>query len=331
MLKLAILSFWHVHAKDYLQDAAEHPDTTVVALWDEIPERGQQEAEKHNLQAYQDLDELLSQPDIDGIIVTTPTNLHEQVMVAAAKAKKHIFTEKVVAATTSATTKIFDVAQANAIQLCVSLPRLYHGYTQAIKQIVAEGKIGQVTYARVRLAHDGSVATEKNPNGWLPAHFYNIEQAQGGALIDLGCHPVYLLQEFLGRPHTVQATFGYHTQRPVEDQAVVTLGYLDGRAGIAETGFVSARGPIQIELQGTEGWLRYGFGEERLELYQQETAQIVTVDLPQDGATPFELWVDQIAGQASGTHNLDHAYRLTEIMEAAYLSVQQNQTVLLDD
>ncbi len=331
MLNLALLSFWHVHAKDYLQDAALHPDTTVVAVWDEIPERGQREAEKRGLQAYQDLAELLSQPDIDGVIVTTPTNLHEEVMVAAAQAKKHIFTEKVVAATTAATKTILDTAQANDIKLCVSLPRLYHGYTQAIKEIIEQGKIGQVSYARVRLAHDGAVSTLKNPDGWLPTHFYSVEQAQGGALIDLGCHPVYLLQEFLGKPQTVQATFGYVTERAVEDQAVVTLGYANGILGVAETGFVSANIPIQIDIQGTSGWLRYGFGQEQLELYQQETAEVVTVNPPQDQPTPFELWVDQIQGKADGVENLAHAYALTEVMEAAYLSVGQDRTIPLDD
>lgn len=41
MIKVAILSYWHVHAQDYTNDTLNHPDTEVVAVWDEIPERGQ--------------------------------------------------------------------------------------------------------------------------------------------------------------------------------------------------------------------------------------------------------------------------------------------------
>ena len=329
MLQLALLSFWHVHAKDYLQDAAQHPDTKVVAVWDEIYERGQHEAEKRGLQVYQHLDDLLSRPDIDGVIVTTPTHMHEAVMVAAAKAKKHIFTEKVLAPAKTAALTILNAAQEHNIKLCVSLPRLYHGYTQAIKGLIDQGALGDVSYARVRLAHDGAVSTPQNPEGWLPAHFYKAEQACGGALIDLGCHPVYLLQEFLGRPQSVQATFGYFTQRAVEDQAVVTLGFADGVIGVAETGFVSGQAPIQIEVQGSSGRVYYGFGDEKLTIYQRETPQDVNIDLPKDLATPFELWVAQIREGADGSHNLAHATTLTEVMEAAYVSAQQNRTIAL--
>jgi 1,5-anhydro-D-fructose reductase (1,5-anhydro-D-mannitol-forming) len=40
MLQLAILSFWQVHAEDYAQEAEGHPETEIVAVWDEVPERG---------------------------------------------------------------------------------------------------------------------------------------------------------------------------------------------------------------------------------------------------------------------------------------------------
>ena len=99
MIRVAVLSFWHVHGKDYARDAGDHPETELVAIWDEVPERGRAEAAQRGVRFYDDLDELLAQPDIDGVIVTTPTRIHKAVMVAAARAGKHIFTEKVIAAT----------------------------------------------------------------------------------------------------------------------------------------------------------------------------------------------------------------------------------------
>src|SRR5690348_5705393 len=93
MIRVAVLSFWHVHGKDYARDAENHPEVELVAIWDDVPERGQAEAEQRGVRFYSDLNELLAQPDIDGVIVTTPTNIHRDVMVAAARAGKHIFTE----------------------------------------------------------------------------------------------------------------------------------------------------------------------------------------------------------------------------------------------
>jgi 1,5-anhydro-D-fructose reductase (1,5-anhydro-D-mannitol-forming) len=44
MIKVAMLSFWHVHAKDYAKQATDLPGTEIVAVWDEIAERGKAEA-----------------------------------------------------------------------------------------------------------------------------------------------------------------------------------------------------------------------------------------------------------------------------------------------
>lgn len=94
MIRVAMVSFWHVHANDYASQAEEHPDTEIVAVWDEIPERGRKEAEARGIPFYESLDELLKQDGIDAVIVDTPTNLHRDVMVKAAAAGKHIFTER---------------------------------------------------------------------------------------------------------------------------------------------------------------------------------------------------------------------------------------------
>src|SRR5689334_21733477 len=92
MIRIAMLSFWHVHGKDYARAAPEHPETEIVAVWDEVPERGRTEAEQRGVPFYAQLDELLAQPNIDGVIVDTPTSMHRDVIVAAARAGKHIFT-----------------------------------------------------------------------------------------------------------------------------------------------------------------------------------------------------------------------------------------------
>ena len=112
------------------------------------------------------------------------------------------------------------MADEAGVALVVSLPRLYHGYTRAISKQLDEGRLGEPTYCRIRLSHDGAIA------GWLPDRFYDPTAAVGGALSDLGCHPVYLTQLFLGaRPGHGERNYASFTSRQVEDQAVVTLGY----------------------------------------------------------------------------------------------------------
>ena len=113
----------------------------------------------------------------------------------------------------------------------ISLPRLYAGYTQAIREVLAGGAIGEPTYLRVRVSHDGALPSAANPQGWLPERFFDPRQSAGGVTIDFGAHPLYLLAHLLGMPEEVSAVYGRVTGRAVEDQSVVTMLYPNGARG----------------------------------------------------------------------------------------------------
>nr|WP_263623040.1 Gfo/Idh/MocA family oxidoreductase [Alkalihalobacillus algicola] len=320
-MNLGILSFWHVHAKDYAREAEEHPETTITAIWDEDEERGRKEAGKSGAEYIGSLDELLANDSIDGVVVTCPTNMHKEIMIKAAEAGKHIFTEKVLAATEKEALAIIDSVKREGVKLFVSLPRVYDGYTLAIQNIIDTGEIGEITQSRVRLAHDGATA------GWLPHHFYNKEACKGGALIDLGCHPVYLTRLFQGMPKSVSAQFGYVTEKPVEDQAVVTFHYSGGSYGIVETGFVNPHSPFTIELHGTKGSVLYGMPDDVILLNKGEGFERVTI--PTDQPSPFSQWVDHVQHNKDTDENIALALDLTVLMEASYRSEQEESEVTI--
>jgi predicted dehydrogenase len=326
-----MVSFWHVHAKDYAKQATNHPDTQIVAVWDEIPARGQAAAETWGGQFVGDLDALLARSDVDAVIVDTPTNRHRDVMVAAAQAGKHIFTEKVLAPTLRECNEILAAVERSAVKLTVSLPRLNAGYTQTIQEILAAGQLGTPTLARTRLSHNGALPTPDNSNGWLPAHFYDLEATAGGALIDLGCHPMYLTRLFLGLPESVSARYGYITGRAVEDNAVALLSYPNGALGVVEAGFVNRHSPFTIEIHGTEGSLLYGTPEARLLVRSAQDAQWIQADMPADRPSAFHQWVAHIQNGTTATDNIRLAVDLTKLMEAANRSVAENRPVRLDE
>lgn len=216
MIRVAMLSFWHVHGRDYAHAAEEHPETEIVAVWDENPERGQAEAGARNAPFFARLDDLLAQPNIDAVIVDSPTSMHHAVIIAAARAGKHIFTEKVIAATLREADEIVAAVRQADVAFVVSMRRLTDPATVAIRDLIAQGAVGEPTLVRVRDSHSGVLRTAGRPDGFLPAHFYSLQEAQGGALIDL-CHPVYLTRALLGRPEGVSAIFGHVTGRAVDD------------------------------------------------------------------------------------------------------------------
>lgn len=329
-IRIGKVSLWHVHAWDYIKQAQEHEDTVMAAVWDEDAERGQEAAERLNVPFYASLEEMLAQDNIDAVIVDAPTRLHEDVITAAAKAGKHIFTEKVIASTLKEVHTIISDVQDNGVKMTVSLPRLNDGYTLTIQDVLNQGLLGKVTYVRVRLSHNGAIAN------WLPEHFYHLEDCQGGALIDLGCHPMYLTNLFLGQEVTgVNANFGYVTGKEVEDNAVATLFTDSGAIGVVEAGFVNSHSPFAIEVHGTEGTLLYGTPEEKLLIrtnvgseQQKEWTEIPLLDRRESA---FSQWVSHIQNDTIASENLQTATQLTRLMEAANLSAKEGRKISLKD
>jgi len=315
-MRVAILGFWHVHAEDYAAEAQAHPDVEFVAAWDEDPTRGRAGAADFGVPFHVDLAELLARPDVDGVIVTTRTTAHCDVIIAAAEAGKHVFTEKVLALTPPEAREIVDAIQRRAVRLVVSLPRLSDGYTLAIRDILASGRLGAVTEVRCRLSHDGAIGRR-----WLPARFFEPEEAGGGALVDLGCHPLYLTRLFLGAmPESISAEFGRVTGHAVDDNAVAIMRGPNGAIGIAETGFVNPASPFSIEIHGTEGSLLYGTPEPRLLVSagsRGDNARWEDVPIPTSGPSPFDQWVRHVADGTDATENVALAMDLTTLVDAA--------------
>ena len=320
-INVAVLGFWHVHAAEYAAQAQQHPDTALVAAWDDDAARGQAGADAVGASFVADLDDLVARDDIDAVTITTATSAHHPLMLRAARAGKHIFTEKLLAPTVDEAEEIIAAADQAGIALVVSLPRLYHGYTRAIADQLGEERLGNLTYSRIRLSHDGAIA------GWLPDRFYDPQAAVGGALSDLGCHPVYLTQLFLGAlPATVSAAYASFTRRQVEDQAVVTLGYPDGAIGVVETGFLSSD-PFSIEIHGTSASIAYESTDRQFRMRNSGSDSWEALPVPADGEDAFGRWVTHIRDRTRADDNLTRAVELTRLVAAANSAAASGATV----
>lgn len=310
-LRIAALSAWHVHAEEYAREAQQHPGTELVAVWDEEPERGRALAESLGVEFAPDLEALLARQDLDGVTVTTATNVHREVIGKAIAAGKHVFTEKLLAPTVAEGEELIAAAREAGVRLTVSLPRLAHGYALALRRVLEEGRLGRLTYSRVRLAHNGSTAD------WLPARFYDPVAAIGGAFSDLAAHPVYLTQLILGTDVQVRsATYTDMTGRGVEDNAVVTVTGTDGAIGVIETGFVTPTSPFSIEVQGTKGSFQHGLGADGGTSVDTGEGP-VALDVPADAENPFAQWVEAIRTGEDTTENLERAQALTALVASA--------------
>ncbi|OOE12639.1 Gfo/Idh/MocA family protein [Fictibacillus arsenicus] len=329
-MNVALLSKWHVHAVDYAREANENESISIKMVWDENPDRGAEWASELNVHFEPNLDDVLSNPEIDGVIVTTATNRHKDIIIAAANHGKHIFTEKVLAFTVEECEEIYQVVEKNNVQLMVNLPRLTESFYLYAQEAVDKGLLGDITYIRCRVAHNGSVPSKENPKGWLPEHFYNKEECGGGALIDLGAHPIYLTNRLGGKVKAVTGKLNEFYQLGVDDNAVVMVEYESGAMGMIETGFLSFGSPQQLELYGTEGTLMIEGQNERIKSKHLGTDEWMTSEkLPEPIHSAMEQWVQAIQNGNKPSITKEDVLNLTAINEAAAISSQEGRRVLL--
>jgi predicted dehydrogenase len=179
------------------------------------------------------------------------------------------------------------------------------------------GMIGAPNYLRVRMAHDGALA------GWLPDYWYDVGKAGGGAMMDLGCHPMYIAAYLLGKPARIASVFTTtYAPPPADDHAVSAVEFEGGAIAVLETGFVSPYNANCFELLGTEGAIvQVDGGAVRVRSNKLFKGGWFTPDkLPGPLGAPIRIWLDGIISGAPVPFGTDSAIALTELLENAYIS-----------
>lgn len=321
MLQVALVGAWHVHFNQYAQEVSGREDCTVTALWDDDEARGRDAAQQYDCVFEPDYDKLLAREDVEAVVIASATNQHVELIGKAAEAGKHIFTEKVLCFTTGEAEELRNSVKENNIQFCISFPWRTRRELMYAKKVLDEGILGEVTYARVRNAHNGA------SKGWLPDHFFDEKACGGGAMMDLGTHPMYLLTYLLGKPNAVTSVFTYVTGREVEDNAVTIMEF-ENVIACAETGFVSSNDPFFMQLSGTLGTLYWGGAQDGVVVNTGE-GFIAADSWGEQMKKPIDQWVDGILYGGKIEFGIDDAVMLTKVMEAAYQSFREHNRVAL--
>ena len=141
MINVAMISGWHVHAKGYAREINENENARVCAVWDEDEARGKAWAEELGCTFYKRFDDVVKDPAIDAVAVVSPTNLHAKLLLKAAKAGKHIFTEKVLTLKNEDAEKVAKAVKENRIRFVISFPHKCSDALNYVKQLADTGKL----------------------------------------------------------------------------------------------------------------------------------------------------------------------------------------------
>ena len=326
MLKVGLVSGWHVHAEGYAQELFDSGKVSIAAVWDEEQKRGEETAAKYGVQFFSDYDAFLTNGDFSAIICGAPTTMHSDLLCKAASAGKNIFTEKLLAATTVDGEKICKVVKDNDVLFTTSLPLLASSQILYVKDLIDKGALGQITGARMRRSHGGV------SDNWLPEYWFDVDKTGGGAMMDLGAHPVYTLSFLLGTPKRVSGmmtnTFGTSS----DENAVALVEFGNGVIGMCETAFVTYGVPDILEVYGTEGSFFMRGGKTFISTKKEADKGEVEIDLktlPVSQESPLMQFVDACLNGTSAPDcfNAESALIMTKIIEATYKSEKSGMTI----
>jgi predicted dehydrogenase len=151
---------------------------------------------------YHHLEDMLAKSDIDVVLNLTPIPLHGATTIQILQAGKHVVTEKPLATTMEDADTIVDLANKKNLLVIVAPPNMIQPTRRLAKQLVEEGAIGQVCFARVRGSHGGPAS-----GNWPmdPTWFY---QEGSGPLFDMGVYGIHDITGILGPAKRVVAFSG---------------------------------------------------------------------------------------------------------------------------
>jgi predicted dehydrogenase len=206
------------------------------------------------------MEEAINRPEVEVVCISLPNNLHEEAVNLCCKHKKAVITTKPLAR---------NAEEAKRMLLAVEKAGIFNGYLEDLvytpkfikaQESVKNGALGRILWAKSRETHPGP------HSDW----FWDIEQAGGGCMLDLGCHCVEITRSYIGKDiKPIEVMCWADTQvKPIdaEDHAIGLIKYENGAIAQFEVSWTFRGGlDLRDEVMGTEGtiwinsFLRTGF------------------------------------------------------------------------
>jgi predicted dehydrogenase len=279
-----------------------------------------------------DLQEAIRHPETDVIVVGLPNHLHEEAIALCADAGKAVLCTKPLARNGEEAKRILDRVEQAGIFAGYLEDLCYTPKTLKALRSVRDGAIGDVTWVRSRETHPG-------PHS---AWFWDGRLTGGGAIVDLGCHCIEIIRNFVGkgnRPVEVLCwtdTFVHPIDD--EDNAIALIRFESGAIGQFEVSWTFRGGmDLRDEVAGTEGtiwldhFLRTGFemftsggsGGYVAEKAESETGWLFPVGDEVVELGYVDMFSDMFAALEAGSEPAEtfyDGYVVNAIMDACYRS-----------
>jgi Predicted dehydrogenases and related proteins len=286
-IQAAIIGAGAIHGC-HAEPIRQHPDARLLALVDTDIDKAQTLAQHYGCRYYRGYREMLADTDINVVHICTPHHTHQEMIVAALAAGKHVFCEKPIGINETELTQIqAALAQADT-QLAVCYQNRLNPTSQRIYQLIQQQTLGRMLSIKAHLTWS------RQREYYASSPWRGRWATEGGSLlINQAIHTLDLMQWFAGGVKRIKGLVEstlLEADIETEDTAMATMELANGARGLFyATNCYTTDSPLFLEIHFENGFLQL----ERNTLWQVSNEQrlaLVNDELPQGGAKRY--WGD---------------------------------------
>jgi predicted dehydrogenase len=339
-MNLAIVGCGNI-AGSYAKDIKNHPSMKLVGFQDVDASRAQAFASEHGGKAYETLEHLLADPNVEVVVNLTIFQAHYEVIKKSLLAGKHVYSEKPLALVYAEAKELVELAKSKNLYLGGAPITFLGEAQQSAMKYIQDGKLGQVRVVYAEVNHGRIESWHPNP-----APFYAV-----GPNLDVGVYPLALVTALFGPAKKLSAFAttlspnrvtkeGQPFKVEAPDFYVVNIEFPGGQLVRLTTNFYVSgftRQGESLEFHGDKGslYLESWFMSNSLlhyadfgKTYEPLAAHKLT-DVGLDWAVGLQDFTDSIKAKKASRVTGDHAAHVVEILEATNQSVKTGRSVEL--
>jgi len=315
---VALVGVAHIHTPGFI-DAMNQRGVTVSVLWDHNAEKAARSAEKLPGSKVVSAEELLA-AEVDGYVVCTETNIHEEWVAKLAAKGKPLFVEKPLGFAGADAVKMADAIEAAGVAFQTgyfsrSIPEI-----RQIKALVDAGAFGTITRVRGSNCHSGALGR------WFDTEWRwmaDPKVAGVGAFGDLGTHSLDILLWIFGPAESVtgQLSNGTEAYEGCDETGEAIIRFKSGVIGTLAAAWDDVSNPVSYLVSGTKGHAAIIDG--KLVLSGLEAPEVEPV------SGGFGAYLDYLEGKPTELVTAREAAERSVTMEAIYTGAKENRWVTL--
>lgn len=313
---------------DVLANAVQNtPKIEIVKCYTRSPEKREAFAKKYGCKAASGYEEILQDPSIDGVLITTPNSAHLETAKFAAQAGKHIFLDKPIANTISDGRAITQACQKAGVILSIGYQRRRESHFRWMYRAIKEGRFGGMVQAEANISRDR--VGVMGPSSWR----HSALEMPGGVMLQIGIHYIDILLYLLGPAKSVSAmTSHLYLEGENPDIAALLIEHESGAISKLSASYSTVAELYLFNVYGRDMTAFYSLHEGlRCLVRGARTLETVPCDKNPTILEELEEFADCIHGKAQPEVDGGAAIESLAVIRAGILSAREGRCVTIKE